>query len=1080
MHARAAVLVLIAGTAASLAQPIEWADPVSGDWNVPANWDPANVPNTAGEDAVISVGGTYTVSTGAFSPSIGSLLITNPDAVLNILNSRSVTLNAAASTNDGLIRINPVGAGGTASLLVTTDVTLSGVGEIHLLTGASTSIGGLGSLTNAAGHAIRGVGTLSTTITNDGVIAADSSIAVSGGTLTISVSTITNNADLRSDSGTLAISGSGIDQTGGGILHVGGTVATTNSTIFGGTLLHAGGQFLADAGTTTLDAVTSDALIEVDPTATLAITGGLTNDGLITVNSTNNGSNAFVRFDETAALGGTGKISLVGAADNAQLNTAVGVTLTQSAGHKIDGRGQINATLINDGIIEADVAGDTLLLQVGPKSNNNLMRAVGDGVLRISGITITQGAAGELVADSGIVELSSATIEGGQVNATGTGEVRTVAGTSVLRAVTLGGPVLVNPNHTLAIQGGLTNNDIVSINPTNNGSNAFVRFDETCTVGGVGSIDLVGSSDNSQVTSLAGATVTNAAGHTIRGIGQVHALLHNEGIVRADASVGVGGDTLYLQAANKTNAADMVAGPASALRITGIAIDQTPGGRLLAEDGAIELSSASVVGGSIEASGAGTAETFAGTVTLDAVTNVAPFNVNTAHTLSFINGLTNNGIIAVNPTNNGVNATMRAGNDSTIDGVGEIHLVGSLENSILTSLGGVLLTNGPTHTIRGVGYINGSLHNLGFVRGDASVGIAGGTLTLLTVNKSNAGLIAAEPASKVRISGIALDQSSGGTLRADDGQIELVSATIIGGAIDAVGAGSVETVSGTSTLNGLTLDAPANVNSAHVIVIANTVVNNGDLTVNPTNNGTNALLRMNAGSTITGSGAIVLRGALDNSQVVDGPFTQGSSHTLAGIGNLAAPMTNAGTVAPGLSIGTMQVTSAGSITCTSTSLFDFELAGPASHDKLIGNGAYTLAGTLRLSIADGWTPARGEVMTIIDGASVTGEFDAVDAPSLGAKRLVVGYLPDQVRVVVTCSADLTGSADPNDPEYGVPDGIIDANDFFYYLDQFASGNLEEADLTGSGDPNDPQYGVPDGVIDGNDFFYYLDIFVNGC
>ncbi|MCC6285194.1 MAG: hypothetical protein IT439_07835 [Phycisphaerales bacterium] len=79
-----------------------------------------------------------------------------------------------------------------------------------------------------------------------------------------------------------------------------------------------------------------------------------------------------------------------------------------------------------------------------------------------------------------------------------------------------------------------------------------------------------------------------------------------------------------------------------------------------------------------------------------------------------------------------------------------------------------------------------------------------------------------------------------------------------------------------------------------------------------------------------------------------------------------------------------------------------------------------------------------------------------------------------------CPADLSGSSDPNDPGYGVPDGSADAADFFYYLDQFVAGNLAEADLTGSSDPNDPAYGTPDGLIDAADFFFYLDLFVQGC
>lgn len=78
-----------------------------------------------------------------------------------------------------------------------------------------------------------------------------------------------------------------------------------------------------------------------------------------------------------------------------------------------------------------------------------------------------------------------------------------------------------------------------------------------------------------------------------------------------------------------------------------------------------------------------------------------------------------------------------------------------------------------------------------------------------------------------------------------------------------------------------------------------------------------------------------------------------------------------------------------------------------------------------------------------------------------------------------CPADLTGSGDPNDPGYGIPDGSVDGDDFFFYLDLFASGD-PGADLTGSGDPNDPFYGIPDGSIDADDFFFYLDLFVQGC
>jgi len=79
-----------------------------------------------------------------------------------------------------------------------------------------------------------------------------------------------------------------------------------------------------------------------------------------------------------------------------------------------------------------------------------------------------------------------------------------------------------------------------------------------------------------------------------------------------------------------------------------------------------------------------------------------------------------------------------------------------------------------------------------------------------------------------------------------------------------------------------------------------------------------------------------------------------------------------------------------------------------------------------------------------------------------------------------CPADLTTSSNPADPGYGVPDGQLDANDFFFYLDRFAAGDLAIADLTGSSNPSDPGFGIPDGLLDASDFFFYLSLFAQGC
>jgi len=80
----------------------------------------------------------------------------------------------------------------------------------------------------------------------------------------------------------------------------------------------------------------------------------------------------------------------------------------------------------------------------------------------------------------------------------------------------------------------------------------------------------------------------------------------------------------------------------------------------------------------------------------------------------------------------------------------------------------------------------------------------------------------------------------------------------------------------------------------------------------------------------------------------------------------------------------------------------------------------------------------------------------------------------------TCRPDLTTSAIPASPGYGTPNSILNNDDFFYYLSQFAAGNLAVCDMTNSAIPGSPGYGAPNGTMNNDDFFFYLSIFAAGC
>jgi len=79
-----------------------------------------------------------------------------------------------------------------------------------------------------------------------------------------------------------------------------------------------------------------------------------------------------------------------------------------------------------------------------------------------------------------------------------------------------------------------------------------------------------------------------------------------------------------------------------------------------------------------------------------------------------------------------------------------------------------------------------------------------------------------------------------------------------------------------------------------------------------------------------------------------------------------------------------------------------------------------------------------------------------------------------------CIPDLTTTAIPGTPGYGVPNGVLNNDDFFYYLSQFAAGNIAVADLTTTAIPGSAGYGVPNGIINNDDFFFYLSQFAAGC
>jgi len=173
----------------------------------------------------------------------------------------------------------------------------------------------------------------------------------------------------------------------------------------------------------------------------------------------------------------------------------------------------------------------------------------------------------------------------------------------------------------------------------------------------------------------------------------------------------------------------------------------------------------------------------------------------------------------------------------------------------------------------------------------------------------------------------------------------------------------------------------------------------------------------------------------------------------------------------------------------------------ASSTLLSGAGQFTVApaiDALGFEVTEITIPgvnARQDGILLVQGtqgakavsweAGENGEFEvaALDLAleTAGRAGFMFVYIPAEgFGAGPTCRPDLTTTAIPGTPGYGVPNGTLNNDDFFYYLSQFAASNIAVADLTTTAIPGSPGYGVPNGVINNDDFFFYLTAFAAGC
>ncbi len=725
---RAILLCLVAGTASSIASAndINWAAPVDGFWNTAANWSPATVPTAASDVAILGLSGPYTVNLN-LSPSIDGLSITNPEAVFELTAGRTMTLGSSGVFNDGWIIVNPTSVGFTTSLTLNQPATIDGSGLLTLNSAATTAR--INSTTDAlmthgVDHTINGFGQIALRFDNLGYIAADST----GNTLNIIGGQKSNSGVMAAtDGGIMQISNTIIDQSAGGFLEAaGGEVSLSNSAIIGGFLLNSGdaGSLLTFGSNSSLEAVTVNGDSQQPASANVSIgAGSLVNNGTWIVNPTSVGFTTSLGFTGSTVIGGNGTIRLNGPGSNARM-VGAGIGVENGADHSIRGYGQILVDLINSGVVAADRDGQVLELSTGNKTNLSTMRAEDGGELRLANTTVTQSASGEVIADGGLVNLAASTVVvGGSLrNLMSPDSNAIVSGTTTLEDVTIEGDWAQNAGVTLTLLGTTVNEGTYTLNSTSIGFLTTINFPQPATLAGSGTLRLNGVISQARVNSASGQQFTQDAGHSIRGFGQISALMLNNGMVAGD----VAGEAIRIDGQTKVNNSVFRAENSGGLEIQNTTVDQTGGGIIEADGGSVQFTSATVIGGTIRNSGSSGSSVAFASNTLQSCTFDGNTALNAGSNLVIAGGLlTNNGVLTVNMASVGFLTSLSSSGATQIDGTGVIRLNATGSSARLLNSTGDLLTLGSGQTLSGVGQIAAATQ----IDGTLSPGLGIGTMT---------------------------------------------------------------------------------------------------------------------------------------------------------------------------------------------------------------------------------------------------------------------------------------------------------------------------------------------------------------
>lgn len=554
---------------------VSWDTATNGNWNLAPNWNPVVVPGAA-DDVFLGLSGVYTVTVSNLQ-SARTLSITNPDAGITISNGQMLSVFGTLS-NDGLIVVNPISGSAVTTLFFGADASLNGSGAV-VLNGfgprARIETAPDQTLFHGASHTIMGQGEIAAQLVNDGLVSAD----VVGSKLVLMTNPMTNNGVMQAvDGAKLDISGITVTQGEFGILDVNGSsseILLTGSTVVGGNLVGSDGGGIVVMSASTLDGVESDCSIKVANSGLLNIRNSIVNNVVITVNPVAGDSETSLVFLDSSSLEGEGSVVLNGFGSRARIVTAEGQTMFNDSSHAIRGTGQIEAQMINDGLVVADVVATELVLMTNDKTNNGTFKAINGAVLGISGITVTQtdvsrvdGHTGSIFAEGldSMILLAGSTIVDGFVTSSDGAQV-VVSCATTFDNVGFVGDLDILSSHRLILKDGTTNNGMITVNPVSGEAITALEWGDEMILEGEGVILLAGSGPRSILS--AGLDVEFGGigiDQRLQGAGQIELNFVNHGTIAPGLSLGTMAatqpvlftETAVFEAEVDTTSADML------------------------------------------------------------------------------------------------------------------------------------------------------------------------------------------------------------------------------------------------------------------------------------------------------------------------------------------------------------------------------------------------------------------------------------------------------------------------------------------------------------------------------------------